>query len=102
MAEYQIRWGNNRKYAGSSLPKARLMAIKVLEEQKFTSYVGIFEHTNEMNATKYGRVGRTNTVYYTWEVPTKGWGYNIENFLNSEGKIVRPAQWFFHFYSFYY
>lgn len=75
MTEYQIRWGNGGKYAGSSLPKARLMAIRFLEENRHEAYVGIFGNTDETVKTKYGRVGRTNAhVYYTWETPVKG-GY---------------------------
>ena len=101
MTEYQIRWGRDGRYAGSSLTKARQMAVKVLEEHKYVSYVGIFGNTDETVKTLYGRVGRTNTIYYTWEVPIKG-GYKIENYLKDDGRIVYPAQWFYHSGNFYY
>ncbi len=106
MAEYQIKWGNGGRYAGSSLPKARLMAIRFLEENKHVACVGIFGNTDETVRTQYGRVGRTNAhVYYTWETPVKGGygGYKVQNFLSKyDGRIVYPAQWFFHDGNFYY
>lgn len=101
MTEYQIRWGTERRSAGTSLPKARLIAIKVLEERKYVTFVGIFGNTNGVMSL-IGKVGRTNTIFYTWETATKGWSYTMENFLNNEGRIVHPAQWFFHDGNFYY
>ena len=102
MTEYQIRWGYGSQGAGTSLVKARATAIKFLEMNKHQAYVGIFGNTPETVKTKYGRVGRTNTIFYTWETPIKGGGYKLENFLNSEGKIITPPQWFFHNGNFYY
>lgn len=101
MTGYQVKSGFVGRYAGDTLSSARLTAIKVLNEEKHTAFVGVFGNSSDTVKTLYGRVGRTNTIYYTWEIPTKN-GYELKNFLNKEGKIVHPAQWFYHDGHFYY
>lgn len=92
MAEYSIHYGREGRYIGTSLVQARKMAVGYLQEHKNRVYVGVFDQTNK----KYiGRVGRTNSFPFTWEVPTSSsrTTYKLVNLLKEDGTVAKDLMY---------
>lgn len=88
MVDYSIHCGHDGKYIGTSLVQARKKAIDYLQEHKTCAYVGVLDQTNKKFI---GRVGRTNSFPFTWEVPTNSLRntYKIVNLLKEDGTIAK-------------
>lgn len=84
--KYIIKYAENVEFAGNSIISARKKAIEVIEKSNgYICVVGIFDERNMI----IGKVSKTNSFPYLWEVPVKGmYGtYRIENLLNRNGTL---------------
>ena len=88
MVDYSIHYGREGRYIGTSLIQARMKAIDYLNEHIHCAYVGVFDQTNKKFI---GRVGRTNSFPFTWEVPTNSSRntYKIVNLLKGDGTVAK-------------